>query len=63
MKVLYSGFGRNVHKVTRVAISDAIRSLIQERETARASKDWAQADRLRNQLVELGYEVQDKQKS
>ena len=47
----------------QVEMTEEIRSLIQERETARASKDWAQADRLRNQLLELGFEVQDTKKS
>ena len=46
----------------QVEMTEEIRVLIQERESARASKDWAQADALRDRLLELGYEVQDKRK-
>src|SRR4051794_1156759 len=33
--------------------------LAAERDAARAAKDWARADSLRDQLIELGYEVAD----
>src|SRR4051812_42888791 len=38
--------------------SDAL-DLAAQRDAARASKDWALADSLRDQLIELGYEVAD----
>jgi cysteinyl-tRNA synthetase len=44
----------------KVVITDEIRRLLAEREDARAAKDWARADLLRDQLQELGYAVQDK---
>jgi cysteinyl-tRNA synthetase len=41
-------------------ITAEIEKLIKQREAARASKDWVEADRLRNRLHELGIIVQDK---
>lgn len=40
-------------------MTDEIKALINERVVARANRDWAKADALREQLRELGYEVQD----
>lgn len=37
-----------------------VMNLVQERAEAKASKDWAKADKLRAQITELGYEVLDK---
>lgn len=41
-------------------ITPEINRLIKEREAARAARDWARSDALRDQLKELGYVVQDK---
>lgn len=43
-----------------VAITPEIEQLIKQREQARSEKDWKKADELREQLRNLGYEVQDK---
>ena len=43
-----------------VLITEQMQHLIDERHKARAAKDWAKADELRDQLKELGYDVQDK---
>lgn len=43
-----------------VALTPEIEQLIAERDQARAQKNWARADALRDQLKQLGYEVQDK---
>jgi len=43
-----------------VLMTPEIANLITQREQARKEKNWAQADQLRNQLKELGYDVQDK---
>jgi cysteinyl-tRNA synthetase len=40
-------------------IGDDALALAAERDEARAAKDWARADSLRDQLIELGYEVAD----
>ena len=36
-----------------------IEALLAQREAARAAKEWAEADRIRDELVEQGVEVQD----
>lgn len=36
-----------------------VRTLVEARQAARAGKDWAAADRLRDQLARLGWEVKD----
>jgi len=41
-------------------LTPEIQQLIAEREDARAAKDWARADAIRDQLKELGYQAQDK---
>ncbi len=46
--------------ITQVEITPTIQALIDEREQARAQKDWARADILRKQLQDMGIEVQDK---
>lgn len=45
------------------AVTPEIEQLLKEREEARAAKNWARADALRDTLRELGYEVQDKKKN
>ena len=42
------------------ADSDRIEALIQQRLQARASKDWAEADRIRDELKSMGIELEDK---
>ncbi len=43
----------------KVEITPKIQQLFNEREAARAAKDWAKADALREKLKELGVDVQD----
>jgi len=43
-----------------VEITPEIQQLIDEREQARDAKDWARADKIRDQLQQLGVSVQDK---
>ena len=38
---------------------DAVRRLLDERAAARAERDWARADELRDRIAALGWEVQD----
>ena len=44
----------------QVVITPEIQQLIDQREKVRLEKDWAAADVLRDQLKQLGYDVQDK---
>jgi len=41
-------------------ITPEIQQLLEERIAARAAKDWAKSDTIRDQLKALGYDVQDK---
>lgn len=41
------------------AIPDDVLALVEARNSARKSRDWAQSDALRSQLQEMGYEVGD----
>lgn len=43
----------------KIELTPEIEKLLEEREKARAQKDWARADVLRDQLCEMGIEVQD----
>lgn len=45
------------------AITPEIQALIDERESARAARDYQKADALRDQLKQLGYEIKDTKKS
>ncbi len=42
-----------------VSLSDETQVLVDRRNQARKDKDWALSDSLRNQLIEMGYEVAD----
>ena len=39
--------------------ADEVRALVDEREGARAAKDWQRSDELRDRIAELGWIVQD----
>src|SRR3989344_4808541 len=43
----------------RQDIDDSLKSLISDREKARKNKDWEGADKLRQQLADLGIEIND----
>jgi len=51
--------GLGLDKVKAEIISDEILGLSKEREKAREEKDWAESDRLRDDIEKLGYEVKD----
>jgi cysteinyl-tRNA synthetase len=46
-------------RTTAGDITNAAKALARERDAARAAKDFARSDSLRDQLIELGYEVAD----
>lgn len=48
----------NIH-TKELKIPKEISLLINARDTARINKNWSESDRLRNQLIDLGYEVTD----
>jgi cysteinyl-tRNA synthetase len=46
-------------RTTSVEVGEDAAELARQRDAARDDKDWALADSLRDQLIELGYEVSD----
>ena len=52
--------GLDLDKVNQAdALPEEIRKLVEERKTARAEKNWAVSDQIRDELLSLGYVVQD----
>ncbi len=49
----------NLLDVIEFAAPEAATALLEQRERARAARDWARADLIRDQLRELGWEVRD----
>ena len=47
------------HRQQEDTISERAKELIEQRKEARAQKDWAKADEIRNELLSLGIEVAD----
>ena len=41
------------------AVPAAVTQMVQDRETARAARDFGEADRLRDAVRALGYEIRD----
>ena len=39
--------------------SEDVQTLVEERQMARDEKNWAESDRLRDEIAELGWQVQD----
>lgn len=51
--------GLKLDTVPKFAITDEAKSLVQKRDEAKASKDFATSDQIRNELIALGYDVLD----
>ena len=47
-------------KAHEEAIPENVLAIAEERKAARAAKDWAKSDELREKLAGLGYQVKDK---
>lgn len=46
-------------RVAEEALPPDVQRLVDERNAARKARNWAESDRIRNQLIEMGYEVGD----
>ena len=46
----------------KVGFPAEVLKLVKQRERARLAKDWKMADALRKEIIELGFDVQDKVK-
>ena len=51
--------GLELDKVCAITGNDAVDKLLLERDAARAAKDWAKSDEVRDRIRELGFEVED----
>ncbi len=52
-------FGLGLGSIKKEKIPRTVRELAEEREKARQAKDWAKADRLREEIKKLGYQIDD----
>lgn len=53
------GLGLADWQPEQAVIPPEIQAMVEQRTTARANKDWAEADRLRDALAEAGFEIED----
>ncbi len=44
---------------SEISVPEDVQKLVDERETARKNKDWAESDRLRDEILTKGFEVLD----
>lgn len=51
--------GLGLRDIKTIEIPEAVQKLTDEREQARANKDWSKSDELRDKIAELGFEVLD----
>jgi cysteinyl-tRNA synthetase len=58
INVLFGAVGLTLRTVTQI-VDEISEKLVLERDAARAAKNWAEADRLRDELVERGWIVED----
>jgi len=58
INVLFGAMGLALHS-REDAVDSHSADLVRRRDEARAQKDWTEADRLRNELVTLGWIVED----
>jgi cysteinyl-tRNA synthetase len=56
LQILLQSCGKTVQAPT---LNELMKALLFAREDARKQKDWTTADRIRNDLEELGFEIQD----
>ncbi len=57
--VLGLDFDKNAAPRGQTTAPSDVQALVEERETARKSRDWARSDALRKQISEMGWEVAD----
>ena len=64
LRVLYEmdsvlGFGMQEWEASKEAIPEHVQTLFEQRTEARANKNWEEADRIRDEITEAGYQVVD----
>ncbi len=55
-------FGLNLNKTKKITIPEKIKSLVKQREEYREKKEWAKADKIREEIEKLGYQIEDTNK-
>jgi cysteinyl-tRNA synthetase len=58
VNALFAAMGLSLH-ASDDDVDPSSAALVVQRDTARLSKDWAEADRLRDELVAMGWVVED----
>ena len=53
------GFNLKDYKPGKEELPDSVKELIEKRNTARANKEWAESDKIRDELISMGYTVKD----
>lgn len=53
------GLGLGKYKVEEIKVPDGVQRLIEEREIARKDKDFSKSDRLRDEIRNLGFDIED----
>ena len=53
------GLKLNETEISNVKIPEDVKKLVEERDKARAEKDFAKSDKLRGEIESLGFEVKD----
>lgn len=53
------GLGLDKIRKEKIVIPLEIKQLVEEREKARQKQDWAAADKIRKQIIEQGYQIED----
>ena len=56
---LVLGLGLDAYIGKQVEVPAEVQKLVADREVARAEKNWAESDRLREEIAKLGFEVKD----
>jgi len=52
--------GLKLFEKDKIDVPDKVNKLIEEREEARAKKDWKKSDKIREEIKKLGFLVEDK---
>lgn len=58
-KVFALNFDKIKQEKVQIEVSENVRALAEARKTARQNKNWAESDRLRDEIAALGYAVKD----
>lgn len=52
-------FGLGLNKVQKIDAPNAVKKLLEERESLRRAKKWSEADKIRDKILKLGFVIED----